>query len=98
MSGDEERTRWRLVDPQGAITEFEASFFEACDMHQEFACIMAACPDVFGWLLVNLDSSKKYVPEEIEARVLAGLNSTRTPAGTRAIEGVGPSTQKPLVS
>jgi hypothetical protein len=64
-----------LTDPQGEAVEFEADFIEACELHQEFACVMAACPDVLGWHVDNLDTGKKYVPEEIEARILAALES-----------------------
>lgn len=70
---DQGRTCWQTVDPDGTTTEFTADFFEACDLHGEFACIWAGCPEAFGWHLVDLDTGTKHVPEEIEARIVAVL-------------------------
>ncbi|MBI9113616.1 hypothetical protein [Sanguibacter suaedae] len=74
---ESKQSRWRVVGPDGEATEFTADFEGACDAHDQFACIMAACPDAFGWRATNLDDGTEYVPEEIEERMLAGLKGQR---------------------
>ncbi|MFB7800354.1 hypothetical protein [Isoptericola sp. NPDC056134] len=60
------RSRWRIVAPDGAETLVDGTLVEVCDQHDMAGCILAGCAEALGWTMTNLDTGMTTVPEDVD--------------------------------